>query len=142
MSKRRGQNEGTIFEERRGRWVAAISLGYKSVDGKRRRVRKKFIGWWNLDRHRQNSRKPARCQDTTVSGFTSISDSVQPGHRERSAIQNSRSRRRSLGRLCFRLNTASCCRSATASSASLCRDTKRARTYANITKTSITINRC
>ena len=44
MSNRRGQHEGTIFEERRGRWVAAISLGYKIVDGKRRRVRKKFIG--------------------------------------------------------------------------------------------------
>ncbi len=44
MGKRRGQNEGTIFEERRGRWVASISLGHKMVDGKRRRVRKKFVG--------------------------------------------------------------------------------------------------
>lgn len=44
MSNRRGQNEGTIFEERHGRWVAAISLAYKIVDGKRRRVRKNFIG--------------------------------------------------------------------------------------------------
>ena len=42
MSKR-GQNEGTIFEETRGRWVASISLGYEIRDGKRRRIRKKFV---------------------------------------------------------------------------------------------------
>ena len=41
MSKR-GQNEGTIFEETPGRWVASISLGYEIRDGKRRRIRKKF----------------------------------------------------------------------------------------------------
>src|SRR5580693_4465303 len=64
-----------------------------------------------------DGRKP-RCQDTAVSGFTSISDSAQPGHGKRSAIRNNRSSRRSLGWLCFRLNTASsasCCRSATLS---------------------------
>jgi len=43
MSKRRGQNEGTIFEEREGRWVASITLAPKVVDGKRLRVRKKFV---------------------------------------------------------------------------------------------------
>jgi integrase len=42
-SKKRGQNEGTIFEERPGRWVACLSAGYKIVDGKRRRIRKKFV---------------------------------------------------------------------------------------------------
>ena len=42
MSKR-GQNEGTIFEETPGRWVASISLGYEIRDGKRRRIRKKFV---------------------------------------------------------------------------------------------------
>jgi integrase len=41
MSKR-GQNEGSIFEERPGRWVASISLGHEVKDGKRRRIRKKF----------------------------------------------------------------------------------------------------
>ena len=41
----------------------------------------------NLDRNRQNSRNPARCQDTTVSGFTTIRALVQLGHRWRSAIQ-------------------------------------------------------
>src|SRR5947208_2029390 len=41
MSKR-GQNEGSIFEEKPGRWVASVSLGYEVKDGKRRRVRKKF----------------------------------------------------------------------------------------------------
>ena len=40
---RRGQNEGTIFEERPGRWVASITTGYVIKDGKRRRVRKKFV---------------------------------------------------------------------------------------------------
>lgn len=43
MRSKRGQNEGTIFEERPGRWVAVITLGYKMVDGKRRRIRKKFV---------------------------------------------------------------------------------------------------
>jgi integrase len=43
VGKRRGQNEGTIFEEKPGRWVASLSLGYKIVDDKRRRVRKKFV---------------------------------------------------------------------------------------------------
>ena len=42
MAKRRGQNEGTIFEERPGRWVALISLAHKIVNGKRHRIRKKF----------------------------------------------------------------------------------------------------
>jgi integrase len=41
MSKR-GQNEGSIFEERPGRWVASISLGYEVKEGRRRRIRKKF----------------------------------------------------------------------------------------------------
>ncbi len=41
---KRGQNEGTIFEEKPGRWVASISLGYEVRNGKRRRIRKKFVG--------------------------------------------------------------------------------------------------
>ncbi len=43
MSKR-GQNEGSIFEEKPGRWVASLSLGYEVKNGKRRRIRKKFVG--------------------------------------------------------------------------------------------------
>jgi integrase len=42
--KKRGQNEGTIFEEKPGRWVASITTGYVIRDGKRRRVRRKFVG--------------------------------------------------------------------------------------------------
>ncbi len=42
MSKKRGQNEGSIFEEKPGRWVAQLTLGYEVVDGKRIRKRKKF----------------------------------------------------------------------------------------------------
>ena len=43
MQKKRGQNEGTIFEERPGRWVAVLTTGYIIRDGKLRRVRKKFV---------------------------------------------------------------------------------------------------
>jgi integrase len=43
MSKRRGQNEGTIFEEKPGRWVAQLTLGYEIHEGRRRRIRKKFV---------------------------------------------------------------------------------------------------
>jgi integrase len=44
MSKKRGQGEGTIFEERPGRWVALVTLGYEiREDGRRIRRRKKFV---------------------------------------------------------------------------------------------------
>ncbi len=43
MARKRGQNEGTIFEEKPGRWVALLTLGYEVRDGKRRRIRKKFV---------------------------------------------------------------------------------------------------
>jgi len=42
-NKRRGANEGSIFEEKPGRWVALITAGYVIRDGKRRRVRRKFV---------------------------------------------------------------------------------------------------
>lgn len=41
--KKRGQNEGTIFEERPGRWVALITTGYLIRGGKRVRIRKKYV---------------------------------------------------------------------------------------------------
>jgi len=44
MKKRRGKNEGCIFEERPGRWVAEMSLGYEMRDGKLKRIRRKFVG--------------------------------------------------------------------------------------------------
>jgi hypothetical protein len=43
MSKKRGQNEGSIFEEKPGRWVTLITTGYEIRHGKRRRIRKKFV---------------------------------------------------------------------------------------------------
>ncbi len=52
MSKKRGQGEGTIFEERPGRWVAQVSSGYVIRDGKRRRVRKKFVATTREEVHR------------------------------------------------------------------------------------------
>jgi len=88
------------------------------------------------DRHRQNRRKPARCQDTTVSGLTSMSASAQPKYSRGNTVQKSRSMCSSLGRGFFRLNTASCCRRAAASNPSLWRGTKKARIYAMIDKTS------
>ena len=41
--KRRGSGEGTIYEERPGRWIAQVTVGYKVRDGKRRRIRRKFV---------------------------------------------------------------------------------------------------
>jgi hypothetical protein len=81
-------------------------------------------GWRDL--HRQNRRKPARCQDTTVSGLTKMSASAQSEYSRRSVVQKSRSARLSLGRGCFLLKTASCYRRAAASKASLWRGTKNA----------------
>jgi integrase len=42
-AKKRGQNEGSIFEEKPGRWVALVTTGYVIRNGKRCRVRKKFV---------------------------------------------------------------------------------------------------
>jgi integrase len=42
--KKRGDGDGTIFEQRPGRWVAVLSQGSKTVDGQRKRIRKKFVG--------------------------------------------------------------------------------------------------
>src|SRR5215467_437674 len=50
-------------------------------------------GCRHVDRIRQNRRNPARCQATTVSGFTTVRAALHPDHTRRSAIQNSRSRR-------------------------------------------------
>jgi integrase len=41
-SRKRGAGEGSIFEEKPGKWVASITAGYEFKDGKRRRIRKKF----------------------------------------------------------------------------------------------------
>ena len=59
MSKKRGQNEGTIFEERPGRWIASISLGYEVRDGKRQRIRKS-LSPAREKRFRSGLRKPSR----------------------------------------------------------------------------------
>ena len=53
-AKKRGQNEGTIFlRSGRGRWVAQLTLGYEIVDGKRRRIRKKFVATTRNEVHRK-----------------------------------------------------------------------------------------
>ena len=64
------------------------------------------------DRRRQNKRKPARCQATTVSGLTMTRTWLHPGQSRRSRVQNTRSRIRSRARGCFRLSTPNCWRRA------------------------------
>src|SRR5262249_19310744 len=44
-SKRRGQNEGSIYQRQDGRWVGVVHLGY--ADGKR--LRKQFYGQTRRD---------------------------------------------------------------------------------------------
>jgi integrase len=39
---KRGAGEGSIYEERPGKWVASVTAGYAFRDGKRVRIRKKF----------------------------------------------------------------------------------------------------
>jgi hypothetical protein len=64
-------------------------------------------------------------------------ESISPARvTRRSVLQKSRSGRLSLGRGCFRLKTASCCRSAAASNASLWRVTNKARMYVTTAMTS------
>ena len=64
------------------------------------------------DFHRQYSRKPSRCQPTTVSGLTMISASDQFRQTRRRRTQKARSSDVNLGRGFSALNTASCWRSA------------------------------
>src|SRR5215471_12790870 len=64
------------------------------------------------ERQRQYSRKPARCQPTTVAGCTISSASAQRDQQRRSVVQNNLSSRVSCGRGRLRLKTASCCRNA------------------------------
>ena len=68
-----------------------------------------------LDRQRQYSRKPARCQVITVAGFTIAKAPDHRGYTFRSMIQNSRSSRFNTGRRCFRFSTATCWRRASTS---------------------------
>jgi integrase len=91
MSKRRGQNEGTIFEEKPGRWVALLTLGHEVKDGKRRRIRKKFTGSSRQDVQRRltaalNTQQRGgviRTDRTTVAGFLAewLESTVKPSVR-------------------------------------------------------------
>ena len=64
------------------------------------------------DCHFQKSRNPARCQATTVSGFTATRTSAHRDQMQCRVIQNSRSNRFNRGRGRFRLRRMSCCRKA------------------------------
>ena len=83
------------------------------------------------DFQRQYSRKPARCQPTTVSGWTITSASFHRDQVTRKTVQKSRSRGRNggLGRL--RLRTATCWRRARTSTTTSVRLWKNTRAAAS-----------
>src|ERR1019366_6969404 len=72
----------------------------------------------------QYSRKPARCQRTTVSGVTRINDLFQPDQTLRRTTQNSLSTELSRGRGRFACRASSCCRRARFSRRSSSRERK------------------
>ena len=78
------------------------------------------------ERKRQHQRNPARCQPTTVSGFTTTSTLAHCDHQRRRPIQNRRSHGLIWGRGFLRLRTPTCCRKATSSSPRSCRERKKA----------------
>jgi len=84
MAKKRGQNEGSIFKRKDGRWAATISLGWH--DG--RRARKHFYGATaeavreQLDRAKHDVRqgRPVAVEHQTVGEFLDswLEESVKP----------------------------------------------------------------
>src|SRR5215472_15642966 len=68
------------------------------------------------ERKRQYRRKPARCQPTTVSGFTISNALAHFDHQRRRPSQKRRSQSLNWGRGFLRLRTPTCCRKATSSS--------------------------
>ena len=84
---KRGQNEGSIYKRRDGRWTAAVSLGYK--DGKR--WRKTFYGKTRREVQEKLSKAlraqqqglPVAPERQTVGQFLErwLSDSVKPSVR-------------------------------------------------------------
>jgi hypothetical protein len=72
----------------------------------------------------QYSRKPVRCQRTTVSGVTKINDLFHPDHDFRRTTQNSLSTELSRGRGRFECRASSCCRRARFSRRSSSRERK------------------
>jgi len=85
-----------------------------------------------LDISRQNSRKPFRCQPTTVSGSTTMRALAQLRQAWRRNTQNTRSAGRSLGRECRCLKTASCWRRARFSTINSGRDRNHPRAKATV----------
>src|SRR5262252_240655 len=75
---------------------------------------------------RQYQRNPARCQPTTVSGFTTTTTLAHFDHQRRRPSQNRRSHGLNWGRGFLRLRTPTCCRKATSSSPRSCRERKKA----------------
>ena len=78
------------------------------------------------ERRRQYQRNPARCQPTTVSGFTTISTLAYLDQQRRKPSQKRRSHGFNFGLGFLRLRTPTCCRKATSSSPKSCREQKKA----------------
>ena len=76
------QPGSSVFMRRMSSWISSLIFGRPS----------------GRNRKRQNSRNPARCQETTVSARTIIRALAQPVHHWRTPTQNSRSRWRRKGR--------------------------------------------
>lgn len=123
-------------QERLGTWrreleqkvrSGALSPGLESHLAKSRSLLPKLA----LIFHLADSRKPARCQLMTVSGFRITSTSLQRDQNWRSAVQNSRSKQFNTGRGRLRLSTAICCRSARTSRAVSLRLWQKTRTTAS-----------
>ena len=79
------------------------------------------------DFHRQNRRKPARCQRSTVSGLTTTSTSAKRDQTWERSNQNARSLVLRRGRLDVRRRLANCWRRARFSSASSARERRAER---------------
>ena len=92
------------------------------------------------ERQRQYSRKPARCQPMTVSGFTMTRTSAQRDQERRRVVQKNLSSRFKMSRGRLRFSTATCCRRARISSAVSLRLRKKTRSAARKARRESTTN--
>jgi integrase len=89
MAKRRGQNEGTIFQRKDGRWCAVLDLGWR--DNKRKRksfygaTRKEVAEMLNKGLREKTQGLPVAVEHQTLAQFLNrwLTDSVKPSVRPR-----------------------------------------------------------
>src|SRR5205823_777301 len=88
----------------------------------------------------QYSRKPARCQRTTVSGVTTRRDCFQSEQNRHASPQKSLSKGLSFGLTRLRFSTASCWRSARFSRSSLRRERKQRATSPQLSRAKLNMH--